>query len=169
MGRPERLVRVPAWRIESVPSLVADQGLVVLPHFRGYSRTLLTSAFTGRASRWGSRRHRGTSVGEPRPGNDPQRLRRTTLLRVDALREPPQAVRSLFHGPCTQLDLECGPTAVCYLHHSVDLQVRVVLEVQYLRIAGLGMDPQIPDDQGLEQEAQEVQILEQPRRSSSKL
>lgn len=45
------------------------------------------------------------------------------LLRVDSLRETPEAARALFHRGSSELDLESGPSSVLCLDHGIHLSL----------------------------------------------
>ena len=60
----------------------------------------------------------------------------------------------------TEFHFNAGPAAIVPLHDGVDFKSGVVAVMEYLRVMKLGVDAQIPHNEALEKEAEEVEIAE---------
>ena len=78
-----------------------------------------------------------------------------------------QASGCLLHLPFAKLDFDRSPAAVAQLHDRIHLHTVVIAVMEHLPIQRLARYPQIPDHQGFEQQAQQLQIRQQPLRASS--
>ena len=87
---------------------------------------------------------------------------------MGAVRQPcRQALQVAFafgHPPLAELHLEGRPTTVRRLHHGVHLKPTLLAVVEDFGVRRLGINPQIADHQGLEQQAQELEVGQQRRR-----
>ena len=75
---------------------------------------------------------------------------------------------AFVYAALAELDLERGPAAVGGLDDRVDLKSALFAVMEHLCIVGFGVDPEIADDEGLEEEAQKAQIVNQALRRGTK-
>ena len=72
-----------------------------------------------------------------------------------------QVGRAFLHPALAQLDLKGGPAAVGGLDDGVHFQPVLLAVMEHLGIGGLGVNAQVADDHGFEQETEVVEIGQQ--------
>src|SRR5665213_293359 len=101
------------------------------------------------------------NVSIARPDDHAEHGWAAALARVDLPNELVEARRALVQESRSKLNLESCPTAVCRLDDRIDLEAVAVAVLENMAVDCLRVDTQIAHDERLEQEAEQVQVLQE--------
>ena len=95
-----------------------------------------------------------------RADNHRQRGRLAELGGVHLLGELEQAGSSIFHRLArAQFDFKSDPTTGVCFNDSIHFHPGVIPVLEHMGVVGLGIDPQVAQDQSFEKEAEKLKIV----------
>lgn len=97
-------------------------------------------------------------MAESPPGDDRERRRFAMLVGIDPVCQAPEVGRCRIDGRVAEFDLEGRPAAIASLHDGIRFESIVVTVVKDGRVEGLGIDTEVTNNQGLEQQPQRLDV-----------